>query len=137
MSISEHSFGDTYSGAGRDAGPRSTPAEAPPSGPDGSQAAARLLEMTARETDRWRSEARGEAAAILAGAREEAERTVNDARVEAYRVREETTAVRKAHEEEIARLQQVATEHRERLRQHLNEMLDQVDSSHGGGRSAV
>jgi cell division septum initiation protein DivIVA len=129
-----------------------------PSGTDGgsdaSSAAARLLEKTARETDQWREDARAEAAATLsaardeaaqvvraareeaerlvAAAREEADRAVNDARVEAYRVREQTNAARQGHEEDIARLQQVATQHRERLRQHLTEMLGQVDSAPGG-----
>ncbi|MDH2416286.1 hypothetical protein [Nocardioides sp. CER19] len=116
-----------------------------------SQAAARLLEITARETDQWRSDARSEAAAIVAdarneaaaivrAAREESERLVssardkgaemtNEARVEAYRVRQETTALRKRHEEDVARLEQVATEHREGLRQHLTEMLGRVDAA--------
>lgn len=100
-----------------------------PDGEDGSPSAARLLEMTARETDRWRSEARDESAAIVQAARDEAERlvaaarkeaeqTTNDARVEAYRVRESTT-----------RLEQVETDTRERLRQHLTDMLAQVDAT--------
>jgi len=57
----------------------------------------------------------------------------NDARVEAYRVRQETTALRKRHDDDIARLEKVATEHRERLRHHLTEMLDRVDSAPGEG----
>jgi vacuolar-type H+-ATPase subunit H len=153
MSISEHTFGETYAGAGGDTGPDATRREAPPRAADGSHAAARLLEITARETDQWRADARNEAAAVVADAREEAARlvaaardeadrlvtsardeatrTVDDARVEAYRVREETAAVRKSHDEDIAHLQQVAGEHRERLRQHLTEMLDRVDSAPG------
>jgi cell division septum initiation protein DivIVA len=128
MSVNAYGNGEPHSGTG--------------DGPDGSHAAARLLAMTARETDQWRSEARSEAAAIVAGAREEAERlvasardeaaqTTNEARVEAYRVREETTALRKRHDEDIARLEQVANEHRELLRHHLTEMLDRVDSDFG------
>ena len=160
MSVNAHGYGDPYSGTGDYTGGGTgddTARPAPPSGlgdgPDGSQAAARLLEMTARETDQWRSEARSEAAAIVAGAREEAAKlvraareeaehlvtsardeaaqTTNDARVEAYQVRQETTALRKRHDEDIARLQQVATEHRERLRHHLTEMLHRVDSTPG------
>jgi cell division septum initiation protein DivIVA len=129
-----------------------------------SQAAARLLELAARETDQWREEARNEAAAIVAEAREESDRIVraareesakivrtareegervvsaaqekgaeltNDARVEAYRVRAETTELRKRHEDDIARLEQVATEHREGLRSHLTEMLARVDAAPG------
>ncbi|MFC7494633.1 MULTISPECIES: hypothetical protein [unclassified Nocardioides] len=131
-----------------------------PSGPgessDSSPAAARLLEMVARETDEWRSEARTEAAAIVAGAREESARLVraarveadrlvteareqaaqatNDARVEAYRVREQTTALRERHAEEVARLEQIASEHREHLRGHLAEMLERVDAATPGPR---
>jgi cell division septum initiation protein DivIVA len=149
MSVNAYGYGDPNSGTGDHIGGgagqgtvRPTSPSGPSDGPDGSQAAARLLEMTARETDQWRSEARSEAAAIVAGAREEAERlvasardeaaqTTNEARVEAYRVREETTALRRRHDEDIARLEQVATEHRELLRHHLTEMLDRVDSDLG------
>src|SRR5690349_16071835 len=96
-------------------------------GAQDASAAARLLEITARETDQWRADARSEAASIVAAARtesdglvraareeaerlvsaaqEEAARTTNDARVEAYRVREETSAVRRRHDEDIARLE--------------------------------
>ena len=120
-------------------------------GKDGSLTAARLLEMTARDTDRWRSEAKTESEAIVANAREEsaemvraareeaerlvtsareeAAQTTNDARVEAHRVREETTALRKQHDEDVAQLERVATENREQLRQHLTEMLARVDAT--------
>jgi cell division septum initiation protein DivIVA len=139
MSISEHTFGDPHPGTGGDT----------------SKAAARLLEKTAQETDQWRAEARSEAAGIVAGARDEAaglvrsareeaerllsaardeaQKTVDEARAEAYRVREDTAAVRKRHEEDVAHLQQVAGDHRERLRQHLSEMLDRVESIPGAG----
>ena len=159
MSITEHTYDDPHSGTGGGGtGNDTSPPEAPRSGPDGvpnsSSAAARLLAMTAHETDQWRSEAKSEAAAVVAGAREEcaklvraareeaerlvasardeAAQTVNDARVEAYRVREETTAVRKRHDEDIAHLQQVATNHIEQLRHHLADMLDRVNSTPGG-----
>jgi len=157
MSINAHNSDDRYSGTGGGAGNDAARLDAPWSGFDGvpnnSPAAARLLAMTARETDQWRSEAKSEAAAIVAGAREEAAKlvraarteterlvasardeaaqTVNDARVEAYRVREETTAARKRHDEDIAHLQQVATEHREQLRHHLTDLLDRVNSIRG------
>lgn len=116
---------------------------------DGSQAAARLLAMTARDTDHWRTQARQESDAmvadarkesaelvraardeaerLVASAREEAAQTTNDARVEAYRIRAETTALRERHDEDIARLEQVATDNREGLRKHLTEMLARVD----------
>jgi len=153
MSINAHGYGGLRSatgGTGDDTARPAGEANGLADGPDGAQAAARLMELTARETDQWRSEARSEAAAIVAGAREEAANVVraaqeeaerlvssardeaaqatNDARVEAYRVREETTALRKRHDEAVARLQQVATEHRERMRHHLTDMLDRVDS---------
>jgi cell division septum initiation protein DivIVA len=156
MSLNADRYGDPYSPTGGTAGD-ATGRPPAPSGTDegatGSVSAARLLEITARETDQWRSEARGEAATIVEearreaaelvrAARAEAERVVtkaqeesaqatNGARVEAYRVREETTAVRRRHEEEVARLQQAATEHRELMRNHLTAMLEQVDSLPG------
>jgi cell division septum initiation protein DivIVA len=152
MSNTTHTYDDARSGTSPDG-----VAEA-------SSSAVRLLEMTARDTEQWRSEARSEAEAVVAAAREEAatvvtearataaklvrdareeaERlqesarseaaeTVNDARVEAYRVREETTGLRKRHDEEIAHLQQVASEHKEQLRRHLTDMLEQVESTPG------
>lgn len=153
MSIDADRYGDPYTRTGSPTGHDTVRPSAPLGGSDSSQAAARLLEMTANETEQWRTDARSEAAAIVAeahqesaalgqAAREEAERlvtsardeaakTTNDARVEAGRVREETIAYRSSHDEEIARLQQVATEHRQRLRNHLTEMLDQVDSTPG------
>src|SRR6478752_7715212 len=146
------------------------PAAASPSAssddqPDSSQAAARMLEKIANETDQWRSDARDEAAAIVAGARAEAEKlvqaardeagrlvttaraeadglvasardeatqTVDSARAEAHRVQEETRAVRRRHDEAVAQLQQLTTEHRTRLRSHLTEMIGRVDSLPGG-----
>lgn len=154
MSINAHGYGELRPDTGSTDSDTARPTAAASGlddGRDGAQAAARMLELTARETDQWRSEARSEAAAIVAGAREEATKllraaneeaerlvtsardeaaqTTNDARVEAHRVREETAAVRKRHDEGIARLQQVATEHRERLRHHLTDMLDRVDST--------
>jgi len=157
MSIDAHNRDNRPSGESADTGTGTVrplrPRSAPDSAPDSSPAAARLLEMTARETDQWRTEARSEADAIVAGAREEAARlvqaarteserlvtsaqekaseTVNDARVEAYRVREKSTAARKRNEEEIAQLEQLATQHRAQLRGHLTKMLDEVDSTSG------
>jgi len=157
MSINAHGYGDPDSGTGGDTGNGTArpaaPRRDPEDVPDSSSAAARLLEMTAHETDQWRAEAKSEAAAIVAGAREEATtivraageeaerlvasardeaaQTVNDARDEAHRVREATTAVRKRHDEDIAHLQQLATEHREQLRHHLTDMLDRIDSTPG------
>lgn len=114
-----------------------------------SPSAARLLEMTARDTDQWLSDARAEAAEVVAKARQEAEtllRTaqreatnmVESARVEAARTDEEAQAAadgvraesekqRVEAEAEVARLQQVATDHAQHLRQHLNDMLERLE----------
>jgi F0F1-type ATP synthase membrane subunit b/b' len=114
-----------------------------------SPSAARLLEMTARDTDRWRSDARAEAAEVVASARHEAEtllRTaqreaanmVETARVDAARTGEEAQAAadgvraeaekqRAEAEAEVARLQQVAHDHAQHLREHLNDVLGRLD----------
>lgn len=71
----------------------------------------------------------------MAAARDERAQISNEARVEAQRAREETTAARRRHTEDVARLQQVANEHGARLWQHLADMLDQVDSvARGSGQ---
>lgn len=96
---------------------------------DPSAAAARLLAITARDTDQWRAEARSEADAVVAAAREEAaeivraareaaDKMTNDARVETYREREKATKIKQA-----------ADEHREQMRSHLTEMLERVEST--------
>jgi cell division septum initiation protein DivIVA len=112
--------------------------------------AARLLEMTARDTDQWRSEARAEAAHIVAAAREEAaalvrsaqrevesmveaarleaSRTVDEAQATADDVRARTEEHRAQGETEVVRLQQVSADHVEHLRRHLNDMLDRLDA---------
>ena len=114
-----------------------------------SPSAARLLEMTARDTDKWRSDARAEAAEIVAAARAEADalvrsaqrevdgmveaarleaaRTVDEAQAAADEVRTEAEKQRAQGETEVARLQQVAADHAQHLRRHLNEMLDRLD----------
>ena len=157
MSINADRYGDLYSESGGSTGVGERPptrSNGSSEGSHGSHAAARLLEMTGRETDQWRADARSEAAVIVTAARtesaelvraareeaerlvtaarEEAERTTSDARVEAYHVREETSAARRRHDEEIAHLRETATEHREQLRRHLTDMLDRVDSTPGG-----
>lgn len=115
----------------------------------GSPSAARLLELTARETDQWRADAKEEAAAIVAAAHEEAdelvraaqresERLLEDARLEAARTLDEarttaederarTEAQRTQSAAEVERLQQVAAEHSDHLRQHLNDVLGRLD----------
>ncbi|WP_299931246.1 hypothetical protein [uncultured Nocardioides sp.] len=114
-----------------------------------SPSAARLLEMTARDTDQWRSDARAEAAGIVAAAQAEADalvqsaqreatsmvaaarleasRTVDEARATADGVQAESEEQRTRGEAEVARLQQVAADHAQHLRRHLNDMLDRLD----------
>jgi hypothetical protein len=105
--------------------------------------------MTARDTDQWRSDARAEAAQIVAAAREEAgalvrsaqqevesmvqaarreaARTVGEAKAAADDMRFKTEEQRTQGETEVARLQQLAADHAQHLRRHLNDMLDRVD----------
>ncbi|MBA2953747.1 hypothetical protein GON03_05415 [Nocardioides sp. MAH-18] len=154
MSVNAYGrFGDTDSGAASDSAVDGTRRPASQGGVDDaleSSAAARLLEMTAGEVEKWRAEAEDEAAAIVASARIEAAevvraagveadrvisaaraaagQTMNDARVQADRVRDETTALRNRADAEIAHLQRVESDHRHQLRQHLTEMLDRVDT---------
>ena len=158
MTINAHPYGNDLS-------PAASPSASSGEGTDSSHAAARMLEMIANETDQWRSDAKDEAAAIVAearagaekimraarvevdklvtaaraeadelvaAARNEATQTVDGARAEAHRVQEEATAVRKSHDEAVAQLQQLTTDHRTRLRSHLTEMLGRVDSLPGG-----
>ncbi|MCP3421367.1 hypothetical protein [Nocardioides pinisoli] len=126
----------------RPMGQREVPAPRSPS-------AARLLEMTARDTDQWRSDARAEAAEIVAAAREEAgelvrsaqreaegmveaarlaaRRAVDEAQATADQLLTETEEQRAQGQSEVARLQQLAEENSEHLRRHLTEMLDRLD----------
>ena len=116
-----------------------------------SPSAARLLEMTARDTDPWRSDARAEAAQIVAAAQEEAgalvgsaqrevermidaarreaARTVGEAQAAAEDVRTKTEEQRTLGETEVARLQQLAADHAQHLRRHLDDMRDRLDTT--------
>jgi cell division septum initiation protein DivIVA len=84
---------------------------------DGSDAAARLLEVAALNADELLTEAKAEADRLVAAARAEAER-----------LRADLEAKRAQHRAEIARLEQVEQEHRERVRRHLTDMLAQIDA---------
>jgi cell division septum initiation protein DivIVA len=160
MTINADRHGDPYAGSdnkiGED-GARTPASSGDSEGASDGSAAARLLEITARETEQWRADARSEAAALVADARresaelveaaraeaerlvtaaqEKATQTTNEARVEAYRMREDTAATRRRHDEDIAQLEEVATEHREGLRRHLTEMLDRIEPDHGEASS--
>ena len=116
-----------------------------------SPSAARLLEMTARDTDQWRSDARAEAAGTVAAAQQEADalvrsaqreaadmveaarleaaRSLDEARATAQGVQAEAEQLRTRAEAEVARLQQVAADHTQHLRRHLNDVLAGLDSS--------
>jgi cell division septum initiation protein DivIVA len=134
--------------AGDDRGDSSGQVEVPG---QGSPSAARLLEMTARDTDQWRSDARAEAAQTVAAAQEEAEalvrsarqeaaglveaarleaaRTLDEARATALGVQAESEQLRTRAEAEVSRLQQVAADHSQHLRRHLNDVLGRLDAA--------
>jgi cell division septum initiation protein DivIVA len=97
----------------------------------GHPSAARLLEMTARETDRWRSDALAEAAEIVAAARNEAGALVRTAQREVDQMMEAARVETAQAETEVARLQRVAADHAHELRSHLHGMLERIDSSAG------
>jgi vacuolar-type H+-ATPase subunit H len=112
--------------------------------------AVRLLEMAARDTDQWRSDAKAEAAEIVAvaqreasamvrsaqraadtmveAAKAEATRTVDDARATADEVLTVLSQRRAREEAELARLQQLAQDHAHHLRQHATDILDRLDA---------
>ena len=75
-------------------------------------AAARLLEVAALNADQ-----------LVAEAREEAEGLVRAAQIEAERVRADFEAEQVRLTEEIASLRREQREYRERMREHLHEML--------------
>ena len=73
--------------------------------------------------------AQGEATSMVEAARREAARTVDEARATADGVQAESEKQRTRGETEVARLQQVAADHTQHLRRHLNDMLDRLDSA--------
>ena len=132
-----------YHSSGHPAGSAAIPTQRP-------SAVVQLLEMAARDTDQWRSEARGEADAIvavardqadmlvssaraqaeelLAAARDEAERITQAARQEAAEVRDQLETDRRRGEVQVIQLREIANDHADRLRGHLTEMLTRLDS---------
>jgi cell division septum initiation protein DivIVA len=92
-----------------------------------SSAAARLLEIAARNADQLLSEAQAEAEATKASARDEADQLVTEARAEAERIRAELDQSRTQANDEIARLRETEREHRATMREHLREMLEKVE----------
>jgi hypothetical protein len=113
----------------------------------GAAAAARLLEMAARDADAWRAEARGEAEQLVRAGREQAASLVEEAearagalvaaaRDEAERTRAASAEERRVHDEEVARLDALERGHRERLREHLTSVLAEVDGPSAGQYAA-
>lgn len=96
---------------------------------NGSRAAARLLEMAARNADELVAEAKAEADQLTAPAREEADQILTAARTEVQRVRADLEETRVQHNEEFARLQQAEHDHRDRIRRHLTDRLAQIEAS--------
>jgi hypothetical protein len=95
--------------AGSGLAPEVVPPEPDTSTSNAPQAAAHLLEIAARDAEKWVSEARSEAATLLEAAAVEAARLVQAGR------------------DEAERLQRLASEYREPLRRHLTDLLHQVD----------
>jgi cell division septum initiation protein DivIVA len=95
---------------------------------DGSRAAARLLEVAARNADELLAEAKAEADQLTASAREEADQLLTAARTEAQRVRADLEETRAHHSAEIARLQQIEQDHRDQMRRHLTDVLAQIEA---------
>ena len=95
---------------------------------DGSRAAARLLEVAARNAEELLAEAKAKADRLTASAREEAIRLLNAARTEAQRVRADLEETRAQHSTEIARLQQVEQDHRDRMRRHFTDVLAEIEA---------
>jgi len=93
-----------------------------------SSRAARLLEVAARNADELLADAKAEAQHLTASAREEADRLLTEAREEARRVRADLEETRAQHNAEIARLQQLERDHRERMRHHLTDLLAQIEA---------
>ena len=89
----------------------------------------RLLEIATRNADELMAEAEAEADRMTSAAREEAEQMRSDAQSEAEQARAELEESRKKGNDEIARLLETEQEHRDRLREHLNEMLARVEAA--------
>ena len=114
-----------------------------PGAVQGSQAAARLLEIAGRNAEELLSGATADAEATVATARAEADQVTAAARTEAERVRAEaeqhsTTVLselaerRAALEAEIARLEQLESEHRAAMRTFFTEQLEHLEPTPAG-----
>jgi cell division septum initiation protein DivIVA len=92
-------------------------------------AAARLLEIAARNADQLLTEAQAEANEMKASARVEADEVLTEARTEAERVRSELEQSRTEANDEIAKLRDTEKAHRDRMRDHLHELLAKVEAN--------
>jgi hypothetical protein len=94
-----------------------------------SSAAARLLEIAARNADQLLAEAEAEADEMRASARAEADEVLTEARTEAERVRSELEQSRIEANDEIAKLRETEQQHRDRMREHLHELMAKVEAN--------
>ena len=94
-----------------------------------SSAAARLLEIAARNADQLLTEAEAAAEEMRASARAEADEVLTEARTEAERVRSVFEQSRNKANDEIAKLRETEQEHRDRIRDHLHELMAKVEAN--------
>ncbi|HEU4566621.1 MAG TPA: hypothetical protein VFR99_01210 [Marmoricola sp.] len=104
---------------------------------ESSAAAARLLEIAAENADRLAAESAAEAESVVKAAKAEAESALTAARVEAERVLAEATGRKTVLEGQLETLRQLERSHREKLRQHFNEQLAQLDGNAPSSLRAV
>ena len=114
-----------------------------PGAAEGSQAAARLLEIAARNAEELLTGATADAQATVATARAEADQVTAAARTEAEQVRAEAeehrttvlselTERQAALEAEIARLERVGSDHRAAMRTYFTEQLEHLEPTPAG-----
>lgn len=106
----------------------STATTAEPSTADVSGAVARLLEVAAHNADQLLAEATAEADHLVAAARDQADQVLSAARTEARQVRADLEETQAHLNSEVARLQQLEHDHRDRMRNLLTDMLAQVET---------
>jgi cell division septum initiation protein DivIVA len=106
----------------------STAEAAPVTSPDGFRVA-RLLEVAVRNADELLAHAKSEADQLMAATREQADQLLAAARTQAQQVRTDLEETRAQLQAEIARLEQLEHESRDRIRQYLTEVLAQIDKS--------
>jgi hypothetical protein len=90
---------------------------------------ARLLELAASNADELMAEAHAEAEELTASARDEADRLLAEARLEAEQVRADSARERQQAEDEIADLRRTGADHLTLMRDHLQGLLDKVETA--------